>query len=245
MEPRAIFSRGCRADRVQPELARCLPRVRARPPHDLVGASAVSDGRLVALRIAGGQARHQHPWRRARLQPDARTWHAVRAWGGTAKEVDAMMRRAPLRTKPKPRPQRPDRSAEFASWQPMRRTGVYAMSGNPRPAPKPREPVRDADYRRLVAALPCILCRCVGHSQAAHGNRGKGIGMKTCDLTCFPACTVSGNDCHGKWDRYEFGGADAQASREPELSAATRLRLMVDAEDDPKTRRMLERVGLL
>lgn len=48
-----------------------------------------------------------------------------------------MMRRTPLRAKPKPRPQRPDRSAEFANWTPsMRKVGVYATAGELRAAPK-------------------------------------------------------------------------------------------------------------
>lgn len=155
------------------------------------------------------------------------------------------MRRTPLRAKQKPRPARPDRSAEFASWTPMlRKVGVYAPSGDARPAPKGVEPVRDEGYRRLVAALPCIVCTHVGASQSAHGNRGKGLGLKTSDLTCFPACHAGANDCHGRWDRYEFGAA-WQAEQEPLLAEATQRKLIEQAATDPKSRRVLERVGIL
>ncbi len=155
------------------------------------------------------------------------------------------MRRTPLRANPKPRQQRPDRSDEFASWTPsMRKVGVYAPAVACRPAPKEPEPVRDEDYRRLVAALPCALCGVIGASQTAHGNRGKGMGMKTSDLTCFPACHAGANDCHGMWDRYAFG-RDRQAAREPELAVRTQLTLIAQAVTDPKTRRILVRVCLI
>lgn len=55
------------------------------------------------------------------------------------------------------------------------------------------QPVRSEAYRRLVAALPCCICGIAGQSQAAHGSGAgtavcKGMGLKSCDLTCFPAC---------------------------------------------------------
>jgi hypothetical protein len=53
--------------------------------------------------------------------------------------------------------------------------------------PKSR-PVRSESYRRWVASLPCIACGIEGWSQAAHPNHGKGLGMKTTDLDCFPLC---------------------------------------------------------
>ncbi len=48
--------------------------------------------------------------------------------------------------------------------------------------------VRSERYRRWVASLPCIACGVEGFSQAAHANHGKGLGMKTCDLSTFPLC---------------------------------------------------------
>ena len=55
------------------------------------------------------------------------------------------------------------------------------------PVPKGRY-VRSEAYRRLVAALPCAHCGIEGHSQAAHTDMGKGLSLKACDLTCYPAC---------------------------------------------------------
>ena len=49
-------------------------------------------------------------------------------------------------------------------------------------------PVRDKDYRRWVASLPCAHCGIEGYSQAAHGDEGKGMGIKSSDTTCYPAC---------------------------------------------------------
>lgn len=55
--------------------------------------------------------------------------------------------------------------------------------------PRPKiKPVRDEQYRRLVAALPCVNCGVEGHSQAAHPNYGKGGRTKTDDTACFPLC---------------------------------------------------------
>jgi hypothetical protein len=102
------------------------------------------------------------------------------------------------------------------------------MQGNARltvPCPKEPAPVRDEGYRRLVAALPCIICGIEGASQAAHGNAGKGRGMKTCDLTCFPACHEGANGCHRKWDEYKFGRF-AQARKEPWFAEQTQLKLI-------------------
>jgi hypothetical protein len=58
--------------------------------------------------------------------------------------------------------------------------------------------VRSESYRRWVASLPCIACGYEGASQAAHANFGKGLGMKTSDLTCFPLCGPHGyhQGCH-------------------------------------------------
>lgn len=53
--------------------------------------------------------------------------------------------------------------------------------------PKSR-PVRSESYRRWVASLPCAICGAEGWTQAAHGNMGKGLGLKVCDLQLFPAC---------------------------------------------------------
>ena len=157
-----------------------------------------------------------------------------------------MMRRTPLRAKPRVWPQRPDRSAEFASWQPsMRKVGVYAPAVACSPAPKEPEPVRDEDYRQLVAGLPCCHCGIERASQCAHPNAGKTKSVKASDVLSFPLCHEGANGCHRKHDTYQLGGRDAQAAREPELAARTQLTLIAQAVTDTKTRRILVRVGLL
>lgn len=69
---------------------------------------------------------------------------------------------------------------------------------------KPKaEPVRHEGYRRLVASMPCAWCGAQGYSQAAHGNAGKGMAMKTDDRTCFPLCGPRPGDpgCHHVFDQ--------------------------------------------
>lgn len=64
-------------------------------------------------------------------------------------------------------------------------------------------PVRSEAYRRSVASLPCAICGVYGYSQAAHANTGKGMGMKACDMTCFPACgpRPGFQGCHAALDQ--------------------------------------------
>jgi hypothetical protein len=109
--------------------------------------------------------------------------------------------------------------------------------------PKAPKPVRSEPYRRLVAALPCINCTLEGFSQAAHPNAGKAKGLKACDLACFPLCSVAGNDCHRKFDQYEYGTSGYQAELEEEWTARTQFRLVCEAENDSSIRRVLRAIG--
>lgn len=65
--------------------------------------------------------------------------------------------------------------------------------------------MRNEEYRRAVAALPCVCCGLENHSQAAHANGleyGKGMGIKADDMAIFPLCAdrpgVRG--CHSAFD---------------------------------------------
>ena len=96
-------------------------------------------------------------------------------------------------------------------------------------APIPKAaPVRSEAYRRTVATLPCAICGVAGHSQAAHANTGKGMGMKACDLTCFPACGprpgIQG--CHAALDQGALFSKAVRRELEPVWAADTRRKLL-------------------
>lgn len=55
--------------------------------------------------------------------------------------------------------------------------------------PRPKEGRVDSDpYRRLVASWECFHCGKAGPSQFAHSDFSKGMSIKSCDLTGYPAC---------------------------------------------------------
>lgn len=88
-------------------------------------------------------------------------------------------------------------------------------------------PVRSEAYRRAVASLPCVICKVPGYTQAAHGSEGKGMALKACDLTLFPACSdrpgVQG--CHTKLDQGALFTKAVRRELEPVWAADTRRRL--------------------
>lgn len=119
---------------------------------------------------------------------------------------------------------------------PNQRVGRYG--GEVRPmAPQPKiEPVRSEEYRRLVAALPCCICKMPGRSQAAHPNTGKGMGTKTDDRLCFPACgpRYDGHcGCHAALDQGALFPKAVRRELEPAWGADTR-RAILAAGDWPK-----------
>jgi hypothetical protein len=73
---------------------------------------------------------------------------------------------------------------------PVERRGVYRPVSQEAAAVPKEPPVRSESYRRWVASLPCIVCKIEGYSQAAHPNRGRGLGQKSSDLDCFPLCAT-------------------------------------------------------
>lgn len=88
-------------------------------------------------------------------------------------------------------------------------------------------PVRSEAYRRAVASLPCAICGVPGYSQAAHANQGKGMGLKACDLTCFPACGprpgIQG--CHAALDQGALFTKAVRRALEPVWAADTQRRI--------------------
>jgi hypothetical protein len=73
--------------------------------------------------------------------------------------------------------------------------------------------VRSPTYLRAVASLPCCNCEREGASQAAHLNRGKGMGIKASDNHTFPLCATVGGKvgCHEMYDQYKLGDKHASA----------------------------------
>jgi len=157
---------------------------------------------------------------------------------------------------------------------PMKRSG-FASQWKPRPpaeerperpilrlarVPKPSEPVfspqpkatyvRDEDYRRAVASLPCARCGIVGFTQCCHsdsGEDGKGGAIKACDLSSWPGCGprpgVPG--CH-----YEVGhgavlGREEKRAFEVKAAADTRAHLIAMSAMDARLRAVLVRVGVI
>lgn len=85
---------------------------------------------------------------------------------------------------------RTQREATQSTYTPRPRAQAVAVAGPARAIislPK-KPPVRDPAYLRQVATLPCAHCGKAGPSQAAHADEGKGMGIKACDLTAWPAC---------------------------------------------------------
>ena len=87
---------------------------------------------------------------------------------------------------------------------------------------KKAAPVRDEAYRRAVAALACAHCGRPGPSQCAHGDAGKGMGIKACDLTCFPLCVA----CHVGIGSQGWFKKEHRRLLENKYSAETQEKLM-------------------
>lgn len=135
--------------------------------------------------------------------------------------------------------------AKKISYTPRPRAAAVAMvdtrSKMVVPVPK-TEIVRDDDYRRLVASLPCICCGAVGATQAAHPNTDKGMALKADDRECFPLCTVGANDCHGAFDQRAMFSKEVRREIEPAWANQTRMKLRTLAASDADARRIVERV---
>lgn len=130
------------------------------------------------------------------------------------------------------------RAPQWAQRDPDRLRSVPAVTPGAFRAPQPvasapsakvakAAPVRSEEYRRAVASLPCAICGIFGYSQAAHANQGKGMGLKACDLTCFPACGprpgIQG--CHAALDQGALFTKAVRRALEPVWAADTQRRI--------------------
>lgn len=145
-----------------------------------------------------------------------------------------MNRGAPLkRTGFRPRaPRREQREPDRVRATPTVTPGAFRVPGPVASAPAARveksAPVRSEALRRAVASLTCVICGMPGYSQAAHGSEGKGMGIKACDLTLFPACCdrpgVRG--CHSLLDQGALFTKAVRRELEPVWAADTRRNLL-------------------
>ena len=107
------------------------------------------------------------------------------------------------------------------------RASTYAAPTEPAAPIAKAAPVRSEALRRAVASLPCVICGMPGYSQAAHGSEGKGMGIKACDLTLFPACCdrpgVRG--CHSQLDQGALFTKAVRRELEPVWAADTQRRI--------------------
>jgi len=144
-----------------------------------------------------------------------------------------MNRGAPLkRTGFRPRaPRREQRDPDRVRAMPTVTPGAFraplAVATTPATPIVKDNPVRSQQYRRAVASLPCAICGVHGYSQAAHANTGKGMGMKACDLTCFPACgpRPGFQGCHAALDQGALFLKAVRRELEPVWAADTRSKV--------------------
>jgi len=125
--------------------------------------------------------------------------------------------------------------------------GVHAMAGDEVVAVPKDAPIRSEPYRRLVASLPCDRCKVAGYTQVCHADEGKGAGIKSSDLTCYPGCgpRYKAPGCHYMIGSTGMLTKEGRRQYEAEAGARTRLKLLVMAQDDAKVAKVLRDVGLL
>lgn len=137
------------------------------------------------------------------------------------------MKRTGFRSRAPRREQRdPDRVRGMPTVTPGAFRAPQPVAIEPAAPVTKESPVRSQQYLRLVASLPCAACGIYGYSQHAHGNEGKGMGLKTDDRTGVPLCCARPGEegCHTKFDQYRLldGGRDAHREAMREWGAQTR-----------------------
>ncbi|WP_428145938.1 hypothetical protein [Delftia acidovorans] len=107
-------------------------------------------------------------------------------------------------------------------------TSIVVMGAATGQAVQKDRPLRSEEYRRLVAALPCIHCGIAGISQCAHANTGKGVGIKASDLDSFPlcACQPGRRGCHSIFDQGAMFSKQERKARECVWVAQTQKKII-------------------
>ena len=112
----------------------------------------------------------------------------------------------------------------------------------------PKVPVvRSEPYRRYISQLPCFMCRIEGHTQVAHGDESKGMGMKSSDLTCYPLCGPRPMEagCHVYCGSSGKMGRDLRRDFEQRGAAWTQEQLILRSWEDHKLRALLKKLGIV
>ena len=138
------------------------------------------------------------------------------------------VKRSPFKPRPTHREARdPDRLRSVPTVTPGAFRAPQPVATTPAEPVTKDAPVRSEAYRRAVASLPCAICGVPGYSQAAHANQGKGMGMKACDLTCFPACgpRPGFQGCHAALDQGALFLKAVRREMEPVWAADTRRKI--------------------
>lgn len=139
------------------------------------------------------------------------------------------MKRTGFKPRPPHREARdPDRVRSMPTVTPGAFRAPQPVVSDPAAQVSKAAPVRSDAYRRAVASLPCAICGVYGYSQAAHANTGKGMGMKACDLTCFPACgpRPGAQGCHAALDQGAMFTKAVRRELEPVWAADTQRKLL-------------------
>lgn len=138
-----------------------------------------------------------------------------------------MLRRTGFKSRaPRREPRDPDRVRSMPAVAPGAFRAPEPVSIAPAARVEKSAPVRSEAYRRAVASLPCCICGVPGYSQAAHGSGAgtavcKGMGIKSCDLTCFAACVR----CHIRLDQGALFSKSVRHQLEPVWAADTQRRV--------------------
>ena len=139
-----------------------------------------------------------------------------------------MMRRTGFKTRAPQAAQRdPDRVRHVPTVTPGAFRAPEPVASAPAARVEKAAPVRSEAYRRLVAAMPCVICGMVGYGQAAHGSAGKGMGIKASDMELFCLCAdrpgVRG--CHSLLDQGAMFTKAVRHELEPVWAADTQRRI--------------------
>lgn len=139
-----------------------------------------------------------------------------------------MMRRTGFKSRaPQALARDPDRVRSMPTVTPGAFRAPDPVASAPAAQVEKAAPVRNEAYRRLVAAMPCVICGMVGYGQAAHGSAGKGMGIKASDLELFCLCAdrpgVRG--CHSLLDQGALFTKAVRRELEPVWAADTQRRI--------------------